>query len=215
MITVPRGKLQHNYNLVYDALETSRLEESVNRPNENDGIMIVRIKTIKQFDNMVQDLREIEGTVGKALHIYDTPANLPKFKDQIISLEYVNDCKGVKVEGATYNMKRFLTMQVIGFSWRNPDTLAPWKPHKKPHFRRGQTQAWTWQRALENGLTHCHWAKECDPQAFLTEEEKARGVKGAWLIVEALGEELDVKLQNLANLCEHWGWGLDFGSVNT
>ena len=53
------------------------------------------------------------------------------------------------------------------------------------------------------------------PQAFLTEEEKARGVKGAWLIVEALGEELDVKLQNLANLCEHWGWGLDFGSVNT
>ena len=89
-------------------------------------------------------------------------------------------------------MKRFLTMQVIGFSWRNPDTLAPWKPHKKPHFRRGQTQAWTWQRALENGLTHCHWAKECDPQAFLTEEEKARGVKGAWLIVEALGEELDV-----------------------
>ena len=141
--------------------------------------------------------------------------NLPKFKDQIISLEYVNDCKGVKVEGATYNMKRFLTMQVIGFSWRNPDTLAPWKPHKKPHFRRGQTQAWTWQRALENGLTHCHWAKACDPQAFLTEEEKARGVKGAWLIVEALGEELDVKLQNLANLCEHWGWGLDFGSVNT
>ena len=215
MITVPRGKLQQNYNLVYDALETSRLEESVNKPNENDGIMVVRIKTIKQFDNVVQDLREIEGAVGKMLHIYDKPDNLPKFKDQIISLEYVNDCKGVKVEGATYNMKRFLTMQVIGFSWRNPDTLAPWKPHKKPHFRRGQTQAWTWQRALENGLTHCHWAKACDPQAFLTEEEKARGVKGAWLIVEALGEELDVKLQNLANLCEHWGWGLDFGSVNT
>ena len=56
MITVPRGKLQHNYNLVYDALETSRLEESVNKLNENDGIMVVRIKTIKQFDNMVQDL---------------------------------------------------------------------------------------------------------------------------------------------------------------
>ena len=28
--------------------------------------------------------------------------------------------RGVKVEGATYNMKRFLTMQVINFSWRNP-----------------------------------------------------------------------------------------------
>ena len=28
MITVPRGKLQQNYNLVYDALETSRLEGS-------------------------------------------------------------------------------------------------------------------------------------------------------------------------------------------
>ena len=107
------GKLQKNTNLVYDAIETSRLEKSINRPNENDGIIVVRIKTIKQFDNMVQDLREIEGTVGKALHIYETPANLPKFKDQIISLEYVNDCKGVKVEGATYNMKRFLTMQVI------------------------------------------------------------------------------------------------------
>ena len=65
MITVPRGKLQQNYNLVYDALETSRLEESVNKLNENDGIMVVRIKTIKQFDNVVQDLREIEGTVGK------------------------------------------------------------------------------------------------------------------------------------------------------
>ena len=63
MITVPRGKLQQNYNLVYDALETSRLEESVNKLNENDGIMIVRIKTIKQFDNVVQDLREIEGAV--------------------------------------------------------------------------------------------------------------------------------------------------------
>ena len=120
MITVPRGKLQQNYNLVYDALETSRLEESVNKLNENDGIMVVRIKTIKQFDNVVQDLREIEGAVGKTLHIYDKPDNLPKFKDQIISLEYVNDCKGVKVEGATYNMKRFLTMQVINFSWRNP-----------------------------------------------------------------------------------------------
>ena len=75
VITVPMGKLLKNTNLVYDAIETSRLEESINRPNENDGIMVVRIKTIKQFDNMVQDLREIEGTVGKALHIYDTPAN--------------------------------------------------------------------------------------------------------------------------------------------
>ena len=61
------GKLQKNTNLVYDALETSRLEESVNRPNENDGIMIVRIKTIKQFDNMVQDLRDVEGAVPPAL----------------------------------------------------------------------------------------------------------------------------------------------------
>ena len=61
------GKLQKNTNLVYDALETSRLEESVNKPNENDGIMIVRIKTIKQFDNVVQDLREIEGAIGKTL----------------------------------------------------------------------------------------------------------------------------------------------------
>ena len=48
---------QKNTNLVCDAIETSRLEESINRPNENDGIMVVRIKTIKQFDNMVQDLR--------------------------------------------------------------------------------------------------------------------------------------------------------------
>ena len=60
-------------------------------------------------DSAVQDLREIEGTVGKALHIYDTPANLPKFKDQIITLEHVNDGKGIKAEGDTYNMKRFLT----------------------------------------------------------------------------------------------------------
>ena len=37
------GKLQKNTNLVYDALETARLEESVNKPNENDGIMTVRI----------------------------------------------------------------------------------------------------------------------------------------------------------------------------
>ena len=71
IITVPMGKLQKNTNLVYDALETSRLEESVNRPNENDGIMIVRIKTIKQFDNVVQDLRDVEGAVGKTLHIMD------------------------------------------------------------------------------------------------------------------------------------------------
>ena len=63
--------------------------------------------------------------------------------------------------------------------------------------------------------TDCYTRSSCSRQAFLTEDEKARGVKGAWLIVEALGEELDVKLQNLANLCEHWGWGLDFGSVNT
>ena len=83
MITVPRGKLQQNYNLVYDALETARLEESVNKLNENDGIMIVRIKTIKQFDNVVQDLRDIEGAVGKTLHIYDTPDNLPKFTREI------------------------------------------------------------------------------------------------------------------------------------
>ena len=61
------GKLQKNTNLVYDALETSRLEESVNRPNENDGIMIVHIKTIKHFDNMVQDLRDVEGAVPPAL----------------------------------------------------------------------------------------------------------------------------------------------------
>ena len=53
------GKLQKNTNLVYDALETARLEESVNEPNENDGIMTVRIKTIKQFDNVVQDLRDV------------------------------------------------------------------------------------------------------------------------------------------------------------
>ena len=59
------GKLQKNTNLVYDALETSRLEETVNKLNENDGIIVVRIKTIKQFDNVVQDLREIEGAVGK------------------------------------------------------------------------------------------------------------------------------------------------------
>ena len=65
------GKLQRNYNLVYEALETARLEESVNKPNENDGIMIVRIKTIKQFDNVVQDLRDVEGAVGKTLHIMD------------------------------------------------------------------------------------------------------------------------------------------------
>ena len=39
MITVPMGKLQKNTNLVYDALETSRLEESVYKPNENDGII--------------------------------------------------------------------------------------------------------------------------------------------------------------------------------
>ena len=71
MITVPRGKLQHNYNLVYDALETSRLEESVNKLNENDGIMVVRIKTIKQFDNVVQDLREIEGAVCPLLSAMD------------------------------------------------------------------------------------------------------------------------------------------------
>ena len=57
------GKLQRNYNLVYEALETARLEESVNRPNENDGIMTVRIKTIKQFYNVVQDLRDVEGAV--------------------------------------------------------------------------------------------------------------------------------------------------------
>ena len=43
------GKLLKNTNLVYDAIETSRLEESINQPNENDGIMVVRIKTIKQF----------------------------------------------------------------------------------------------------------------------------------------------------------------------
>ena len=49
IITVPMGKLLKNTNLVYDAIETSRLEESINRPNENDGIMVVRIKTIKQF----------------------------------------------------------------------------------------------------------------------------------------------------------------------
>ena len=58
------GKLQKNTNLVYDALETARLEESVNKPNENDGIMTVRIKTIKQFDNVVQDLRDVKGAVG-------------------------------------------------------------------------------------------------------------------------------------------------------
>ena len=29
--------------------------------------MIVRIKTIKQFDNVVQDLPDIEGAVGKTL----------------------------------------------------------------------------------------------------------------------------------------------------
>ena len=73
------GKLQKNTNLVYDALETSRLEESVNRPNENDGIMIVRIKTIKQFDNVVQDLPDIEGAVGKTLHMYDKPHALMHF----------------------------------------------------------------------------------------------------------------------------------------
>ena len=61
------GKLQKNTNLVYDALETARLEESVNEPNENDGIMTVRIKTIKQFDNVVQDLRDVKGAVGKTL----------------------------------------------------------------------------------------------------------------------------------------------------
>ena len=53
----------------------------------------------------------------------------------------------------------------------------------------------------------------CDPQAFLTDEEKARGVKGAWLIVEASGEDLELILTNLVNLCEHWGWGLDFGTI--
>ena len=61
------GKLHKNTNLVYDALETARLEESVNKPNENDGIMTVRIKTIKQFDNVVQDLRDVKGAVGKTL----------------------------------------------------------------------------------------------------------------------------------------------------
>ena len=175
--------------------------------------MVIRIKSIKQFDNMVQDLKEIEADIGKALHIYETPADLPKFKDQIIKLEHVNDGKGIKAEGDTYNMKRFLTMGMIGFQWRNPTTLAPWMPNKKPHFRKGQTSTWTWQRALETGLTHCHWAKACDPQAFLTDEEKARGVKGAWLIVEASGEDLELILTNLVNLCEHWGWGLDFGTI--
>ena len=52
----------------------------------------------------------------------------------------------------------------------------------------------------------------CDPQAFLTDEEKARGVKGAWLIVEA-PEDLQVFLTNLNNLCEHWGWSLDVGTI--
>ena len=65
VITVPLAKLSRNTNLVCQAIETARLEEHINRPNENDGIMVVRIKSIKQFDNMVQDLREIEGTVGK------------------------------------------------------------------------------------------------------------------------------------------------------
>ena len=213
MITVPLGNLHKNTNLVMDAIETSRLEEFVNKPNETDGIMIVRMKTIKQFDNMVKDLREIEGAIGKTLHIYDSPPNLPDFKDQILTLEHINDCKGVKAEGSTFNLKRFLTMGIIGFSWRNPSTLAPWKPNKKPHFYKGQKSAWTWQRALEKGLTHCQWAKDCNPQAFLTDEEKARGVKGAWLIVEASGEDLEGILQNLAGLCEHWGWRLDFGSI--
>ena len=36
-------------------------------PNENDGIMTVRIKTIKQFDNVVQDLHDVEGAVPPAL----------------------------------------------------------------------------------------------------------------------------------------------------
>ena len=49
--------------------QTSRLEESVNKLNENDGIMVVRIKTIKQFNNVVQDLRDIEGAVGKTLRL--------------------------------------------------------------------------------------------------------------------------------------------------
>ena len=52
----------------------------------------------------------------------------------------------------------------------------------------------------------------CNPQAFLTEDEKARGVKGAWLIVEA-PEDLQVFLTNLNNLCEHWGWSLDVGTI--
>ena len=67
VITVPLAKLSKNTNLVCQAIETARLEEHINRPNENDGIIVVRIKSIKQFDNMVQagHLREIEGTVGK------------------------------------------------------------------------------------------------------------------------------------------------------
>ena len=174
--------------------------------------MVIRIKSIKQFDNMVQDLKEIEADIGKALHIYETPADLPKFKDQIIKLEHVNDGKGIKAEGDTYNMKRFLTMGMIGFQWRNPTTLAPWMPNKKPHFYKGQTSAWNWQRALELGLTHCQWAKECNPQAYLTEADKDRGVKGAWLIVET-PEDKQVFYTNLHNLCEHWGWGLDMGSI--
>ena len=213
MITVPTSNLHKNYNLVCEALETARLEEYINRPKENDGILVIRVKTMKQFNNMVEDLREIEAAIGKTLHVYDTPANLPKFKDMILSLTHINDGKGVKAEGDSYNMKRFLTMPIIGFSWRNPSTLAPWKPNKKPHFYKGQKSAWTWQRALEKGLTQYPWAKDCNPQAFLTEEEKARGVKGAWLIVQASGEDLKLILENLNNLCEHWGWNLDFGTI--
>ena len=47
VITVPLAKLSKNTNLVCQAIETARLEEHINRPNENDDIMVVRIKSIR------------------------------------------------------------------------------------------------------------------------------------------------------------------------
>lgn len=169
VVKVPTGiKHDSNIQLVKDALETARLHEIFHGPwkikgrDMYNGVLVVRVKSFKQYEHMKASLREIEHIMGKTCSFPNLDwSNLPAFKPQKITVVPVNDGQHVRADGATFNMHSFLG--VIGFEWRRADNFArkfvkerhwrqPDGAHAPMPFHKGQATGWRWQRARELGL---------------------------------------------------------------
>lgn len=214
-------------------METPRLHEQINGPwkmkghDQLNGVLVVRVKSKKQYEHIKTALREIEEAMGTTCVFPDPDwTKLPAFKTHQISVVPVKDGEHLRADGATYNFRSF--MGLIGFEWRRADNFArqfvkerrwhePDGKHPCMPFHKSQAMAWEWQRARENGLHRqgpCSLAsiaynvKTPFYQECFTDQDRTNKVPGCWLILEAKGEELKEAMQNLEGLCDHWGWEL-------